>query len=122
MLAFFSAELRAGFDLVADAIALRDRLRGADLCISGEGRFDRSSLNGKAAAGVARLCRGMNIPCIALAGSIAGDELRTEDDPFLARFAIADGPMTLEESAIRARELIASAAAHVVAVWRAGRR
>jgi glycerate kinase len=122
MLAFFSAELRAGFDLVADATALRDRLRGADLGISGEGRFDRSSLNGKAAASVARLCREMNIPCVALAGSIASDELRTEDDPFLARFAIADGPMTLEESAIRARELIASAAAHVVAVWRAGRR
>src|SRR3712207_1494345 len=39
MLAFFSATLRPGFGIVADATRLRERLRGADLCITGEGRL-----------------------------------------------------------------------------------
>jgi glycerate kinase len=70
MLAFFGATLRPGFDIVADAVHLRDRLRNVDLCITGEGRLDASSLSGKAAVGVARLCREMNIPCHAIVGSV----------------------------------------------------
>jgi glycerate kinase len=70
MLAFFGATLRPGFDIVADAVHLRDRLRGVDLCITGEGRLDASSLSGKAAVGVARLCREMNVACHAIVGSV----------------------------------------------------
>ena len=44
MLAFFGATLRSGFDIVSDATRLRERLAGADLCITGEGRLDASSL------------------------------------------------------------------------------
>lgn len=75
MLAFFGATLRPGFDIVADATRLRDRLRGADLCLTGEGRLDASSLTGKAPVGVARLCRELGVPCVALVGSAgAGTE------------------------------------------------
>jgi glycerate kinase len=70
MLAFFGARLRPGIELVMEAARLRDRLKGADLCISGEGKLDAQSLGGKTPIGVARLCREMRIPCIALAGSI----------------------------------------------------
>jgi glycerate kinase len=69
MLAFFGATLRPGFDLVADAVHLRDRLRGAHLCLTGEGRLDKSSLAGKSAVGVARLCRELGVPCVAIVGS-----------------------------------------------------
>src|SRR5205085_222290 len=53
MLAFFGATLRPGFDIVADAVRLRERLRGADLCITGDGRLDAASFAGKAAVSVA---------------------------------------------------------------------
>ena len=72
MLAFFGAALRPGVDIVIDAVALRERLAGADLCITGEGRLDASSLTGKAPVGVARLCKEVGVPCVALVGS-AGD-------------------------------------------------
>ena len=45
--AAFGAELVAGFDLVLQWLQLEKKLANADMIISGEGRFDRSSLQGK---------------------------------------------------------------------------
>jgi len=70
MLAFFNATLRSGVDIVLEAVKLRDRLAGADLCITGEGRLDAQSLHGKAPVGVARMCRELGVPCVAIAGSV----------------------------------------------------
>jgi glycerate kinase len=47
------AQLVAGFDLVSAWLDLESRLAGADLVITGEGRFDDSSLNGKGPGAVA---------------------------------------------------------------------
>jgi len=58
----------SGLDLVADAVALRDRIAAADLVVTGEGRFDSQSLRGKVPAGVARLAQEHGLPCVVLAG------------------------------------------------------
>lgn len=47
------AQLLPGFDLVADWLDLETRLAAADLVITGEGRFDDSSLSGKGPGAVA---------------------------------------------------------------------
>lgn len=47
------AELIPGFDLVSAWLNLEARLNGADIVITGEGRFDDSSLNGKGPGAVA---------------------------------------------------------------------
>lgn len=70
MMAWFNAKLRPGAELVIEAIGLRDRLRGADLCITGEGRIDRSSLSGKAPVAVARACREAGVRCVGVGGSV----------------------------------------------------
>jgi glycerate kinase len=70
MAAFFHALLKRGIDLVMDAVHFRRRLAGADLCLTGEGRLDQSTLNGKVIAAVARACREADVRCIALAGSV----------------------------------------------------
>src|SRR5450432_201246 len=67
MMAFFNATLRPGIDIITEAIGLRERLRGADLCITGEGSFDTQSLAGKTTIGVARICKELDVHCIALA-------------------------------------------------------
>jgi glycerate 2-kinase len=72
--AFFGAELRPGFDLVAEAAALSRTLAGATAAITGEGRLDRQSLSGKASVGVARAARSHGIPCFAVAGAVALDD------------------------------------------------
>ena len=114
MLAFFGATLRSGVDIVLEAVKLRDRLLGADLCITGEGRLDASSLHGKAPLGVARLARSMNIPCIALAGSIGEGADKLMIEGITACFPIHDGSIALEQSIREAASLLTKAAAEAV--------
>jgi glycerate 2-kinase len=118
MLAFFNATLRPGFDIVADAVRLRERLHGADLCITGEGRLDASSLGGKAAVGVARICRQLNIPCVAIVGSVddADPAARREFDALFSKILpLHRPPMTLDDAIANASALIQSRAAEALA-------
>jgi glycerate kinase len=114
MMAFFGAALRPGIDIVIEATRLRERLAGADLCITGEGKFDAQSLAGKTTIGVARLCHEMNIPCIAIAGSIGAGAEQSFEHGITSYFSICDHPMGLNEAIERAPELIKSQAANIL--------
>ena len=115
MLAFFRAQLRPGFDIIADAVGLRDRLRGADLCITGEGRLDASSLGGKAAVGVARLCREMNVPCVAIVGSVDDAARPRLEALFREILPILRPSMSLDDAVRDAARLIEQRAAETLA-------
>ena len=117
MLAFHGATLRPGIEIVIEATRLRERLRGVDLCITGEGSLDAQSAQGKTAIGIARLCRQLNIPCIALAGSIGDGAEETLREGLIAYFGICDRPMTLEHAMRNAPKLLASAAANLLRVF-----
>ena len=109
--AFFDASLRPGFDIVAEAVNLPERIAQADLCITGEGRLDSSSLSGKAPVALARLCRMMNVPCAAVVGSLQdGLDFSAE---FASARAISDGRDTAQAVA-QARELLARAACDLI--------
>jgi glycerate kinase len=111
MLSFFDATLRPGFEIVADAVRLRDRLRGADLCLTGEGRLDASSLSGKAAVGVARICKELKIPCIAIVGSAGpGADLALREG-LTAIIPIQTPNLPLDDAIAHAPSLIESVAA-----------
>ena len=60
----------SGFDVVAGALGLSDQIAGADLVVTGEGRFDEQSVRGKVPAGVAALAAQHAVPCIVLAGDV----------------------------------------------------
>lgn len=64
------AKLVPGFDLVADKLSLAERLAGADLVVTGEGRLDRQSFAGKAVGGVARLAALAGVPVLVVAGDV----------------------------------------------------
>ncbi|HUF99853.1 MAG TPA: glycerate kinase [Ilumatobacter sp.] len=57
-----------GFELVADELNLADRIDGADLVITGEGRLDLQSFEGKVVGGVAELAHGAGVPVAAIVG------------------------------------------------------
>jgi glycerate kinase len=114
MLAFFGAELRPGVEIVIDAARLCQRLAGADLCITGEGRLDAQSLAGKAPVGVARLCKDLGVRCVALVGSKGEGADAALEEGLEAIVPIQQGPMSLDESFRRAGDLLAGAAAELV--------
>lgn len=67
-LAAAGATIVAGFDHMADRLGLDDHLRGADLVITGEGRLDESSLQGKVVGGVVTRSRWTSTPVVAIVG------------------------------------------------------
>jgi len=67
-LAAMGATLVPGFDLVADAIDLAERVAAADLVITGEGYLDEQSFAGKAVGGVVGLAAAAGVPVVAVVG------------------------------------------------------
>jgi glycerate kinase len=113
MIAFFGATLRPGIEIVIEATRLRERLRGADLCLTGEGKLDSQSLSGKTVSGVARLCQEMRVPCIAIAGSVQSG-FAPSALGMISAHGIDDEAKQLEESMSRASELIAAKASQIM--------
>jgi glycerate 2-kinase len=70
-LAALGAELVPGFDLVASAAGLDAALAGADAVATGEGRLDKTSLEGKTVGGVVERAALCALPTLVIAGSTA---------------------------------------------------
>ncbi|MDQ3859650.1 MAG: glycerate kinase, partial [Actinomycetota bacterium] len=68
--AVLGATLVSGIDLVLEAVAFDDRVRGAALVVTGEGAVDRSSLEGKTVAGVLRASGRVGVPCAVFGGRV----------------------------------------------------
>jgi glycerate kinase len=78
-LAFLSARIASGIDLLLDVVRFPQALQGADLVVTGEGSFDAQSLHGKAPVGVAQAARAAGVPVVALVGrlDVSADQLRS---------------------------------------------
>ena len=70
VLAFLNGELKPGIEAVLDTADFDDRLEGADLVITGEGRIDGQSLRGKVVYGVARRAKKKGVPVAAIVGDV----------------------------------------------------
>lgn len=66
--AVLGADMEPGWKLFASMLDLEKEIASADLVITGEGRFDRSSLTGKLPAGIASLCRQYGKPLWVITG------------------------------------------------------
>jgi glycerate kinase len=95
LMSFCGGQLRSGFDVVAEAIGLEGKVQGADVIITGEGRLDLQTLEGKAPAGVARLARKRGKRVYAIVG-------QTNPDPKCC--ALFDGVYELSRPAVTADE------------------
>ncbi|WP_156760660.1 glycerate kinase [Microbacterium karelineae] len=69
----WGAELVPGSVAIAELTGLAEGIAGADLVVTGEGRFDGQSAEGKAPAHVADLARTAGVPVALVAGAIDGD-------------------------------------------------
>ena len=67
------AELRSGVETVLDLVGFDERVRDADLVITGEGNMDEQSAAGKAPVGVARRAKRFGKPVVAVVGGRAGN-------------------------------------------------
>ncbi|HKD47385.1 MAG TPA: glycerate kinase [Rhizomicrobium sp.] len=68
-LVFMNANLKRGIDMVLDLVGFEDAARDADLIITGEGRLDDQSSQGKVIQGVCSHAK--KVPVIALCGTLS---------------------------------------------------
>ncbi len=104
--AFFGARLVPGIDRVVEATGLPSALEDAAWAITGEGRFDETSLRGKVVSGVLREARRRGIPVAVLAGSVEADEATWREAGIRTAAAIRPPGMPLDHAMARARELL----------------
>ena len=104
--AFFGAQFRAGVEVVAELVGLAEAVKGADLVITGEGRFDAQTLRGKTPFGVASIARAEGVPVVVLAGTLGEGYQALYEHGINAAFAIVSGPMTLQDACARAAPLL----------------
>jgi glycerate kinase len=74
-LAALGATLVPGFDVVADALSLVERMEDVDLVVTGEGFLDAQSFAGKAVGGVVDVAREADVPVLVVVGDIYADEV-----------------------------------------------
>ncbi|MEE4697912.1 glycerate kinase [Pseudomonas alliivorans] len=115
--AYLNASFRAGVEVVADLTGLEQALRGADLVITGEGRFDAQTLRGKTPLGVARVAKRQQVPVIVLAGTLGEGYEQLYQHGISAAFALTSGPMDLEKACREAPRLLHERARDVARVW-----
>lgn len=68
--AFTGAALCSGIEAVLDASNFEDKLKWADLVITGEGRIDEQSVYGKVPTGISKYAAVHQVPVIAVVGCI----------------------------------------------------
>lgn len=113
--AFADARLAPGFDLFARRAGIFQRVRKADLVITGEGAIDDSTVMGKGVGELARACRKLKIPCVGLAGRAT----RTRD--VRKFFQVVEGLTDFLPASVAMRQPeknLARLAERVAAKWR----
>ena len=100
-LAYLNGTLRSGAEAVMEATSLEEKIKCADILITGEGRFDHQSFMGKAPVEAARIAARHGKRVFVLAGSVSNDIRFDEYSPIDAVFPIVSGPCSLDEAMSR---------------------
>jgi len=120
LMTLFGAIQRPGIEIVLEAVAFRQRIRGADLLLSGEGKVDDQTAFGKTISGVLRAARQEGVPVIILAGSIDDNAESLYREGAVSMFSICTKPMTLSEAMARADILLETTTERVARILKHG--
>jgi len=104
LMSFCGAKIQPGFDVVAEAVGLKSKMKSVDVVITGEGSLDRQTLEGKTPAGVARLARALGKRVFAIVGHASDD--RQVRKLFDEVYVLAQPGMSQKETMARAAELL----------------
>ena len=105
LVAFLGGRIMSGFDVVAEAVGLEERLRRADVVVTGEGSYDGQSEQGKTVGRLRQLASEADTGCVVLAGRAAavaaGDVLTLAEIEPDAEASMRNAAALLEELAAR---------------------
>ena len=97
-MAFLPATVESGIEVVKQALQFDEVIQGADLILTGEGKVDQQTRQGKVIAGVLKSARVQQIPVVALTGNCLDYDPQLSSDGLTALFPIHPAPLTLTEA------------------------
>lgn len=106
LMAFCNAEMVSGFELISRLAHLEENISRTSLVFTAEGKIDSQTAFGKTISGVAQLGKKYQVPVIALAGMVSADLAELYNQGLTSAFAIANRPMSLDESKANAAQLL----------------
>ena len=116
MVAFFDAQLVSGIDYLIKRLALSEKVQFADVLVTGEGKIDHQTVQGKLISGLVRLCRASDKPIIAICGSLelSNEEIRTLG--LTAAFSIQQRCCTWDQAKITTVQDLRSTSYQIAAI------
>lgn len=117
---FLGAKLRPGSQMVLEAANADEKIKHADLVLTGEGKTDFQTAYGKVPVGVAALALKYSVPVLAISGSVEGSPDFLADLGVASCFSVAEGPATLDEAFLKADEQLERAVWRILTVWKLG--
>jgi glycerate kinase len=117
LIAFLGARIEPGVEVVAEVVRLRERVRGAALVLTGEGRLDGQTGYGKTVAGVARIAAAEGVPVVVVAGTLGEGWERILETGVEGVELIVPRLGTLEEAMERPAEMLSAATVWAVNGW-----
>lgn len=115
---FLGAKLRPGSQMVLDVANADEKIKHADLVLTGEGRTDFQTAYGKVPVGVSALAQKYSVPVLVISGSVEGSPDFLADAGISSCFSVAEGPATLEEALLKAEQQLERAVWRVLTVWK----
>ena len=94
---FLQAHLQSGIDLLLDAVDFDRKITNADWIITGEGKADRQTAEGKVPAGVLKRAKKANIPVMLISGKVE-DKACLKQMGFARIVQISPDTLPLEEA------------------------
>lgn len=95
---FLHGSLEPGVELILRGTRLEDKIKDADIVVTGEGRLDGQTVMGKAPIGVAALAKKYGKRTVAFSGCVTEDARACNEHGIDAYFPIVRGAVSLEEA------------------------
>jgi glycerate kinase len=105
LISYFNAALKSGIDMILSVSDIEKEMKSAQLVITGEGKIDRQSMDGKVIGRIASLAKETDIPAIALCGKLELNAKEIQETGLKNAFSIGES-LSLQESMANATKLL----------------
>ena len=109
-----NGKIENGASIISELTNLNDKLKHADLVITGEGKTDLQTLMGKLPLFVASKAKEFNLKTIVISGEVDILHLKELNKEFHSLHSIVNGPISLEDSMKHAEVLLRSSVKNIV--------
>lgn len=114
------AELKSGVGIISELLGLEHTVCDADWVITGEGRIDCQSVNGKVPVGVAAAAKKFGKPVVVIAGSLGDGVEKVYACGIDAVFSVLNRCCTFPEAQAEAAENVEKTAENIAALLKLG--